>query len=617
MVVLRGANADLMGVMASLPPDLSPFQIGARGEWQGRGFELVGRLRIEWEEGSWNEWCILHDGKTTGWLAEAQGLLMISFAKEVPEEIPIQADDYAAKHQVRLDGRAWTVTDRKVATYRASEGALPFPISPGQTRLSADLTDGKGGFATVELSEEGAEVFLGEYVEFDNLKLTNLRPVPGWSAELAQEKNKTTALSCPSCGGVVNLRAPGQAMSAVCGSCGALIDTATPEVQLIEAATAAQQKLAPLLPFGKRGKLFGTDYEVIGMVTRADQWAQWSEYLLFNPWRGFRWLVSFRGHWSFVTRLPSMPDHDGQRINSDGRTYKLFAKEEAKVTGVLGEFYWKVRRDERAIVSDYIAPPHILSRELYPEFDEVAWSQGEYVGRRVIADAFVVEKLPRPSGIYLNQPNRFATRWKEIRPLFFLALLALFVIQMLAMVQFREAEVAQTQLLFERPSPSVPPFSSTWNPATAPESGKVLTTPRFKIEGGEQRVVVEANAPVNNNWIGLDLDLVNATTNVSTPAMLEVSAYHGYDSDGSWSEGSQQGKVAFPAVAPGEYFLTIEPSAEANIQKMPFIVRVKSGGIFNSNFLLMLGLVLFYPAILLWRRNRFDQQRWAESDYAA
>ncbi len=31
MIVLRGADAELMGVMAALPPDLSPFQIGTRG----------------------------------------------------------------------------------------------------------------------------------------------------------------------------------------------------------------------------------------------------------------------------------------------------------------------------------------------------------------------------------------------------------------------------------------------------------------------------------------------------------------------------------------------------------------------------------------------------------
>ena len=169
----------------------------------------------------------------------------------------------------------------------------------------------KAAFATVEFTDDGAELFLGEYTEFEALKLDNLRPVPGWSAEIEQEKNRTSALSCPSCGAVVNLRAIGQSMSAVCGSCGAILDTATPELRLIEQAEAAQQKLAPLLPIGQRGKLFETDYEIIGFLQRADQWSSWSEYLLFNPWKGFRWLVSYHGHWSFVTRLPSMEDRTG------------------------------------------------------------------------------------------------------------------------------------------------------------------------------------------------------------------------------------------------------------------------------------------------------------------
>ena len=430
MIVLRGADAELMGVMAALPPDLSPFQIGTRGQWKGHAFEIVGRIRVEWEQGSWNEWCVLHDGKMHGWLAEAQGLLMMSFPREVSEDLPEKADDYAPQHQVTLDGRLFIITDVKTATYRASEGELPFPAPPDFHQRSVDLIDTKGGFATIEISGDGAEVYLGEFTDFDGLKLTNLRPVPGWSAEVAQEKNATTALSCPVCGAAVELRAAGQSMSAVCGSCGSIIDTAKPEVQLIEKAERAVQKMAPLLPIGQRGKLFETEYEIIGLVQRADQWSKWSEYLLFNPWRGFRWLVSFNGHWSFVNRAPSMPSHVGERrILQDGRKYKLFASGQATVTGVLGEFYWQVRRGEEAMVADYIAPPHILSRESYPGLLEVAWSEGEYVEPGVIGDAFGVKKLPRPEGIYLNQPNRFAKRWKEVRLLFGLALLALCLVQ--------------------------------------------------------------------------------------------------------------------------------------------------------------------------------------------
>ncbi len=618
MIVLRGADAERIGVMAALPPDLSPFQIGTRGEWKGRAFEIIGRIRVEWEQGSWNEWCILHDGKTHGWLAEAQGLLMLSFPREITEQVSDNPDDYTPQHHLTLDRRAFTITDVKTATYRASEGELPFPAPPETRQTSVDLINTKGGFASIEISSDGADVYLGEFADFDALKLTNLRPVPGWSAEIAQEKNRTTALSCPVCGAVVDLRAVGQSMSAVCGSCGSLLDTATPEVQLIEKAETEIKKLAPLLPIGQRGKLFGTEYEVIGLVKRADQWSEWSEYLLFNPWQGFRWLVSFKGHWSFVTRAPSMPNEVGQRrIRKDGRKYKLFASGQATVTGVLGEFYWQVRRGEEAMLADYVAPPHILSRESYPGLVEVAWSEGEYVERRVIGDAFAVEKLPRPEGIYLNQPNRFAKRWREVRLLFVLALLTLCLVQCSSVVQRPEKEVAQAGFVFTRPRPIVPPFSSTFDPTTAAtEPAKIFTTPRFQLEGGEQRVVVVVTAPVSNNWIGFDVDLVNTKTNAVRSGALEVSLYQGRDSDGAWSEGGPTSRLAFAAVPPGEYFFTLEPSADPSLENVRFNVRVQAGGVFNSNFPLMLGLILVYPAFLLWRGTRFEARRWEESDYS-
>lgn len=626
MVVLRGADLELIGVMAALPPDLSPFQIGTRGEWKGRGFEIVGRIRVEWEQGSWNEWCLLYDANTTGWLAEAQGLLAISFPVSLSETIPSEPSFFASNLQLKLNGEFWMVVDVKRATYRAGEGELPFPAPPDVQRLSVDLTNAKGGFASLELSEDGAELYIGEYAKFEALKLSNLRPVPGWSADVEQEKNRTTALACPSCGAVVDLRAAGQSMSAACGSCGAVIDTATPELKLIQEADAAVRQLAPILPIGQRGKLFGVDYEVIGLVVRSDEYSRWSEYLLFNPWHGFRWLVSFNGHWSFVDRLPALPNMEGNKIHLGGTTYKIFAQGKATVAGVLGEFYWKVQRGEEANVADYIAPPRILSKESYPGLNEVAWSGGEYVEPKVIGEAFALKDLPRAEGIYLNQPNKFAARWKEVRTLFLLAVCALCLVQCASCVQRREVNTLETSFVFDRAQPAPAPQpgrrpvaaagAAVASSGIASDSQKILVTPHFTLNGGPQRVVIEATAPVTNSWLGLDIDLVNAKTNASYPAPLEISAYSGYDSDGAWSEGSQRKEVALAGIPAGEYFLTVEPSADPKVQKLPFTVRVKTGGVFNSNFILMLCLVLLYPAILLWRKSAFEKERWSESDFS-
>jgi hypothetical protein len=612
MVVLRGAALESMGAMAALPPDLSPFQIGTRGEWKGRGFEIVGRLRVEWEEGSWNEWCILYDGATTGWLAEAQGLLMISFATTLSKALPAEISFYAPNLRLQLNGATWTVTDAKTVKYRAAEGELPFTAPPDESRVSVDLIDAKGGFASIEIDGQELELFAGEYAQFTALNLTNLRPVPGWNAEIEQEKGKTTALSCPSCGAAVNLRAAGQSMSAVCGSCGAVIDTATPQLQVIQEADAAVRNLAPLLPIGQRGKLLGVDCEVIGFVSRTEDSVTWFEYLLFNPWLGFQWLISFQGHWTIVERLTSMPAEIGNKVYFAGRTYKLFAKGTATVGGVLGEFYWKVQRGEQAEVADFIAPPEIVSGETYPGLAEVTWSRGKYITPKVVEDAFAVKDLPAPAGVYLNEPNPFAKKWKEIRWLFLLSLPILFFVW--AFTIPREAKLLEASFVAERTRATA--LSPGMFATTTPETQQTFTTAHFQLPDGDQRVEIEASALVDNSWLDLDMDLVNAKTNETIPAPVEVSYYHGYDSDGSWTEGSQQASVALPAVPAGEYFLTIEPSMEAKTSRLPFTVRVKSGGVFFGNCIVVLLLVLFYPIMLLWRRYLREKERWSESDFS-
>jgi len=655
MVVLRGADLKSIGVMAALPPDLSPFQIGTRGEWKGHGFEIVGRVRVEWEQGSWNEWCIIYDAKTTGWLAEAQGLLMISFATTPKDKLAAEAGSYTPNQSLQLDGAAWTVSDVKTVTYRAAEGELPFAAPPQESRTSVDLINAKGGFATIELDGDEAELFTGEYAEFTALNLANLKPVPGWDGEIEQEKNKTKALSCPSCGAAVNLRAAGQSMAAVCGSCGTVIDTATPELQVIQEADKAVRHLAPVLPIGQRGKLLDVDYEVVGFVSRGDKYSTWSEYLLFNPWLGFHWLVSFQGHWTLIDRVTSMPDESGQTVEFAGQDYKLFAKGSTTVKGVLGEFYWKVQRGEETEVADYIAPPEIVSRETYPGLAEVTWSHGRYLMPKVVGDAFAVPDLPAPEGIYLNEPNPFIRKWREIRWIFFLSLPILFLVW--AFTIPTQVKMVEASFVFQRPRPVVvgstpaPLRDLAWaeemrkpqkdagemlraiqasqkaraaavtptaspSATVPPETQQTLVTPHFQLAGGDQRLEIEATAAVDNGWLDLDIDLVNAKTEQTFPAPLEVSYYHGYDSDGSWSEGSDKASVALPAIPPGEYYLTIEPSADAKIDRLPFTVRAQSGGVFFGNYLVVLLLVMFYPIMIWWRGVRREKERWSDSDFS-
>jgi hypothetical protein len=174
-----------------------------------------------------------------------------------------------------------------------------------------------------------------------------------------------------------------------------------------------------------------------------------------------------------------------------------------------------------------------------------------------------------------------------------------------AMNAAKEVEKARQAAITPTPSGS---------PTATPE--QTFVTPHFQLTGTGQRVEIEATALVDNSWLDLDMDLVNAKTDETFPAPVEISYYHGYDSDGAWTEGSQKAEIALPAVPAGEYFLTVEPSADAKINQLPFTVRVRSGGVFFGNCIVVVFLVMFYPIMLLWRLYRREKERWSESDFS-
>src|ERR1017187_5602984 len=94
---------------------------------------------------------------------------------------------------------------------------------------------------------------------------------------------KTKAMYCPNCGGPVELRGFGHALTVVCPQCLTLLDASSPLLKILQ---EAQSRRTPLIPLGTRGKWSATTWEVIGFQTRAVEedgiTYEWEEYLLFN-----------------------------------------------------------------------------------------------------------------------------------------------------------------------------------------------------------------------------------------------------------------------------------------------------------------------------------------------
>ncbi len=411
------------------------------------------------------------------------------------------------------------------------------------------------------------------------------------------------ALNCPGCGSALVLRSMDRAVTVVCEHCGAILDAKDPKLQILQAFNQRVEPDRPLIPLGTRGKLRGTDYEVIGFQRRTilvdGIHYSWHEYLLFNPYKGYRYLSEYNGHWNDIAPVTGLPTVGGDRAQYLGKSYKHFQSANAETTFVLGEFPWQVRYGERAECTDYINAPFVLSSEVMA--NETTWSLGEYTPGTVIWSAFKLPGAPpAPIGVYENQPSPVGARAGAIWMTFVILAAAMLVML-----------VADSII-----SARDPVFHASYSFAGAkPGQEASFVTPVFELKGRTSNVEVETSASVNNQWIYLNYALINEDTGQAFDFGREVSYYYGYDSDGSWSEGGTHDSVFVPSVLAGHYYLRIEPESDTVARPIAYSVTLTRDVPVLSLYLVGF-IALLLPALLIsWRTFNFEQMRWSESDH--
>ena len=186
ILVRRGTGVEMVGQAAALPFDVSPVQIGTRGSFEGHGFEVIGRVRWGWTDGSWNEWLLLFGDGSNAWLGEAMGQFML--LRERPlGDIRAEAVNALAEGepvpvgtQAEVDGETLIVSDAREATCIAAEGELPFPAPTGLTIFSVDFRSASGRCASLQREDKLPSFYDGRYVTLAELKPRNLRAIEGW-----------------------------------------------------------------------------------------------------------------------------------------------------------------------------------------------------------------------------------------------------------------------------------------------------------------------------------------------------------------------------------------------------------------------------------------------------
>jgi len=597
ILVRRDLNLEKVGEVGDLPREVSPIQIGTEGTFHNKAFQVVGRILYEYENGGWNEWHIVFSDGVSGWLSDAQLEYTVSFLTPPPEALP-PANQIARARLFSWSGARYEVTSVTRAHYRGVAGELPFEYWDKKDVVFADLRTADARFGTIDYSEATPLLFLGEAVEFDDLHLKNLREfdVAGSGAKTA-----VSGLNCPSCGAPLNLSAAGHSLSVVCAQCRSILDAKDPNLQVLE-KFEAKQSIQPVIPLGTRGKIEGAEYTIIGFQVRStdvdDMPDSWDEYLLFNRYKGFRYLTLYNGHWNYVKTVPASPERIqvGKKPGAKlmGHTYVMFDTALATTTYVLGEFPWRVHVGEKNGTKDFISVPRILSCEISEQ--ETVWSLGEYMTGAQVWLAFHLPGQPPPAqGIFANQPAPYAgqasSMWRVCLNLLSAVILLAIIVYMVA----GQESVFQHQY--------------SYAPRAGAEASFVTDT--FEVKGHPSNVEVSLHTNLRNNWAYFSLALINESTGQGYDFGREVSYYKGDD-----SEGSPNDSVIVPSVAPGRYYLRVEPEMAKNSPSMIYTLEIKRSVPSAAFFWIAAALLLIPPVLMTWRAASFERRRWSESDFS-
>jgi hypothetical protein len=628
-VARKGVDLESYGRVAALIPTASLLKLGARGGYRGAPpFTLGGHLQLDYGEGTWDEWHMVFDNEASAWLSESQG--KFHYLTEAPLPPVARFEDLAAGQTVDL-GPAGTfvVAEVREAQFVTAEGELPFDIAPGRSLHYADLSGPHGQFGTLDYGtgSEAEALYVGREVAFGDLGFKDLP-----SEEDRRKTVQTQSLSCTQCGAPLELRAPDRTQRVACPYCGSLLD-ATKGFAVL--ATLGKAEVEPLIPLGSEGRLRGVAWQVIGFVVRSvtieDIRYPWCEYLLYQPREGFRWLVESSGHWSFVESIGAgdiAAESGGQRY--DGRLFKHFQTAVASVDHVIGEFYWAVAKGDLVEAADYVDPPRMLSSErelLQPppgEPDEaeakrrpkgkaaknraqpvaeseITWSLGSYVEPDEIWKAFALQGSPPPrAGVGAIQPSPYAAGVRGIWSLTALALAALLFIFIATLATGRSYVFSDTI--------EIPASAVSGAPEAATFSGPIVMP-------SESNVEIEARANVDNSWLYLDGALINEDTGALDEFDLEVSYYHGSDSDGAWSEGAHSARSTVAAVPAGRYTLRLSPQWEANHRPTRYEITLRRRVPSFWHLVLVALALLAWPVLASMRQSGFESRRWSESDH--
>jgi ribosomal protein L37AE/L43A len=429
---------------------------------------------------------------------------------------------------------------------------------------------------------------------------------------------------CPSCGDVCVSRIPAMNTMISCRSCHAMIDK--------NAQSVVFQNLKKKIPkskieLGAKGKLKGTEYEVVGVLERKAD-ITWEEYLLYNPQKGFVWLTEHESHWNFIRILKSVPEtvSSEERIHLGGR-YRLNRRYSARFISGVGEFNTPIK------VEEFVYDNQILTCEKTK--GEQIWSIGEYIFPELIRDAFHVP-VTTPTYVASNEVIRGDRYLKPTWIIF-----GIFMVLWIAFMGYQKNLYPKTVLINDIITFQDMPVTAVIEPQKDNASPPVLAPSMIKTLSVEQKPYANTSSYIIDGMkvtytfkteqsIGHGLLTIKSPTLINNWAILQIQSIH-QETGQSFAhsitlqdlrEGTERYlenthyRMKLPTMKKGTYQISFDIKTDAT-NKQKFDIQLSKNVFTITDFIGYLLFAAFPPLFLSGRYLIFCIRRKLDSSTSA
>lgn len=602
-------QGEALALSRPLERDASIIQLGTVGSEGLRTFEVIGRYQRQFgpenlPDSPRNDWYLLWSDDSTGWLCEWAGHYFLCKGRAAPAAP--EPESLKLGQAFHYEGGEGVVSSLSQGRTLACDGELPFAPAEEEGRL-VEVSTSTGEGARLDYTHSPPLAFIGRWKRLKQLELSNLsNPVAG-------------TVPCLTCQVSLPLHAPGLSQTLRCPYCGAQLDlhpngAATGLVSSGE----INNPYRPLIPLGTVAQLDGHPWTVVGAMRR---WARirgvresWDMYLLYSVGLGFRWLSERNGHWTLWEGLDEVPTQLGRPLGRPkmdsveyrGQEYQHFQRIHSRVEALVGEFPWRVRAGDELRTDDYVLPPTVLCAEL--GYDQISWRAGQYLPARQVWKLFRLPGTPvRQRGVGRNQPNPVPrTRYR----------LALYLASLL---------LATVGLWWRH---------GGW-PLELAAQGRYPGPPlelRAQLPGSLNTVELQVSSEDLRERSAYVLVTFRRAEDASARAGgFNLYSFFARQPNGKPVGSSPQARLSDQAVVVsmprGEYRVRVEADSQAVDASVSRGIPPQPGQEFHYRFrlraepevpywrLVLLAVLGALPMLRdLWRRRRFERERWKESD---